>query len=132
MYRSLLDNVVGLFERKWSDLLTTLQNISEERLHKTSTRDFFWTYQIPFLKIRLCWNLFLAKGKVYNCFFYKLYLYNLLKVQSSKLKKSTNKWSLTCFESILKILHSNYFQFFSDLPVKFAIFLKCRLLFNSS
>ena len=37
-----------------------------------------------------------------------------------------------CFKSILKTSHSNYLLFYSSLPVKFAIFLKSSLLFNSS
>ena len=36
-----------------------------------------------------------------------------------------------CFKSILKILHSNYLQFCSNLPAKFATSLKSSLLFNS-
>ena len=36
-----------------------------------------------------------------------------------------------CFKSILKISHSNYLSYCSNLPLKFAIFLKSSLLFNS-
>ena len=43
-----------------------------------------------------------------------------------------NKWSLTCFKSILKILHSNYFKFCSNLLVKFAFLLKSDQRFNIS
>ena len=35
-----------------------------------------------------------------------------------------------CFESILKISHSDYLQFCSNLPVKFAIFFKSSLIFS--
>ena len=45
--------------------------------------------------------------------------------------KNTDKWSLTCFKNILKISHSNYASFCSNLPMKFAIFFKSSLLFNS-
>ena len=45
--------------------------------------------------------------------------------------KSTEKWSLTCFKSTLKILHSNYLSFCSNLLRKFAVFLKISLLLNS-
>ena len=45
--------------------------------------------------------------------------------------KSTDKWSLICFKTILKILHFNYLQYCNNLPVKFVIFLKSSLLFNS-
>ena len=44
--------------------------------------------------------------------------------------KSTDKWSLTCFKYILKFLRSNYLKFCSNLPVKFAIFLKSSLRFS--
>ena len=40
--------------------------------------------------------------------FCKIFINSHLKVHSCKLK-SINKWSLTCFKRILKILHSNYF-----------------------
>ena len=53
-----------------------------------------------------------------------------LKVQLHKLR-STDKRSFTCFQSILKISYSNYSQFYSNLSVKFAIFLKSSLFFNS-
>ena len=46
-------------------------------------------------------------------------------------KKKNDKWSPTCFKSILKISDSNYLQFCSNLPVKIGIFLKSSLLFNS-
>ena len=42
------------------------------------------------------------------------------------------KWSLTCSKCILEISHSNYLQFCSNLPVRFAIFLRSSLLFNNS
>ena len=45
--------------------------------------------------------------------------------------KSTGQWLLTCFKNILKISHSNYLSFWSNLSVKFAIFEKISLLFNS-
>ena len=48
-----------------------------------------------------------------------------------QIEKSTDKWSLTFFKSILKILHSNNLQLCSSLPVKFVSFLKSSLLFNS-
>ena len=32
---------------------------------------------------------------------------------------------------VLKVLHSSYLKFCSNLPVKFAIFVKSSLLFNS-
>ena len=54
-----------------------------------------------------------------------------LKLQSSKLKKNTDKPSVTCFKRILKISRSNYLLFCSNLTVKFSIFLKSGLLFNS-
>ena len=41
--------------------------------------------------------------------------------------KSTDKCSFTCLKSVLKILHSNYLQFCSNLPVKFAVFLKKKV-----
>ena len=44
--------------------------------------------------------------------------------------KCTDKWSLTCFKNILKILQSNYLYFAVIYPWKFAIFLKSNLLFN--
>ena len=47
------------------------------------------------------------------------------------IEKSTNKWSHMCFKNIVKISHSKYLQFCSNLPVKFAIFLKSSLLINS-
>ena len=37
----------------------------------------------------------------------------------------------TRFKSILKILHFNYLSFWNNLTVKFAIFLKSSLIFNS-
>ena len=46
--------------------------------------------------------------------------------------KSTDKWSLTYFKSILKISHSNYLTFCSNLPVKLPIFLKSGLLLTVS
>ena len=57
-------------------------------------------------------------------------------VKSTALKvhanwKSTNKWTLMCFKNILKISHSNYLKFCTNLPVKLAVFLKSSLLFNS-
>ena len=58
------------------------------------------------------------------------WLFCILKSQSCKLK-ITDKWSLSCFRSILKILHSHYLYFFSNLPVKFAIFQESSILFNS-
>ena len=36
-----------------------------------------------------------------------------------------------CVSNILKTLQSNYLGFCSNLHVKFAVFLKCSLLFNS-
>ena len=48
---------------------------------------------------------------------------------------------LTCFKSILKILHSNYLYFYSNLPVRFGIsvksttfwqFLLCFLFINKT
>ena len=45
--------------------------------------------------------------------------------------KGTNKWSLTSFKSTLKISHFYYLLFCYNLLVKFAIFLKSNLLFNS-
>ena len=45
--------------------------------------------------------------------------------------KSIDIWSLTCCKSILKISHSNCLQFYGNLQVKFAIFLKSTLPFNS-
>ena len=51
-------------------------------------------------------------------------------VASSIPPENTRKSKIKCFKSILKILHSNYLQFCSNLPVKFAIFLKSNLLFK--
>ena len=45
--------------------------------------------------------------------------------------KNTDKWSLTCFKSILKNSHSNYLETCSNLPVTFTFFLKSSLLLNS-
>ena len=45
--------------------------------------------------------------------------------------KSTDKWSLTCFEMYPKKFDSNYLWFCSNLPVIFAIFLKSSLLSNN-
>ena len=39
--------------------------------------------------------------------------------------------ALTCFKSILKISHFNYLYFCSNLSMKFAIFLKSNVTFNS-
>ena len=39
--------------------------------------------------------------------------------------------TLTCFKSILKTSHFNYLYFRSNLSIKFAIFLKSSLTFNS-
>ena len=52
------------------------------------------------------------------------------KARSCKLKRA-DKWLLTCFKNILKISHSNSFYFCSNFSVKFAIFVKSSLLFNS-
>ena len=43
--------------------------------------------------------------------------------------KSTDKWSLTCSKSILKISNSNYFQF-SVFNFQFSIFNFQFLIFN--
>ena len=48
-----------------------------------------------------------------------------------QIKKSTDKWLLMCFKSILKISHSNYASFCTNLPIKFVIFWKSYLLFSS-
>ena len=53
----------------------------------------------------------------------------VLKVQS--IYRESDKCSLTCFESILKISLSNYLWFCSNLTMKFAIFLKSSLYFKS-
>ena len=45
--------------------------------------------------------------------------------------KSTGRWSLSCFKSLLKILYSNYLKFCSNLPVKLSIFVKSNLRVNS-
>ena len=46
--------------------------------------------------------------------------------------KSTDKLSLTYFKGILKTSHTNQLlPFYCLLPMKFAIFLKSSLLFNS-
>ena len=48
-----------------------------------------------------------------------------------QIEKALINGRLTCFKSILKIYHSNYLEFGSNLRVKFAILLKSSLLFNS-
>ena len=47
-----------------------------------------------------------------------------LKLQSCKKKKRLISAHLLCFQSILKILHSNFLPFCSNLPMKFTIFFK--------
>ena len=80
---------------------------------------------------------------MHHCWFYKDYLIEhwhvYMKIcQITRLNerythanwKSTDKLSLTCFKSVLKISHPNYLEFYSNLPVKHAISLKSSLLFN--
>ena len=47
------------------------------------------------------------------------------------LQRYSHKWLHKCFKIILKILHSNYLWFYSNVPMKLAIFLKGSLLFNN-
>ena len=52
---------------------------------------------------------------------------DVVKLTVIQIEKSTDKWLLTCFKSILKISQSNYLQFCCNLPVKFSIFIKSSL-----
>ena len=44
--------------------------------------------------------------------------------------KNTDKWLITCFKSNLKIFHSNYLKFCSNLPVKFISLKRCLLFYQ--
>ena len=79
---------------------------------------------IRFLIKRFCYLTKMWKQK---------FKYLLRAFQSAvlQIEKALINERFTCFKIIHKLSHSNYLKFCSNLPVKFAIFLKNSLLFSS-
>ena len=67
------------------------------------------------------------KGRLSNNYL----LRKVVKGAVMQIEKALINDRLRVFKSILKISHSNYLQFYNNLPMKFTIFLKISPLFNS-
>ena len=67
------------------------------------------------------------KGRLSNNYL----LRKVVKGAVIQIEKALINDRLRVFKSILKISHSNYLQFYNNLPMKFTIFLKISPLFNS-
>ena len=91
--------------------LTVLGPFCMFGLDQELTLEIFQLELMVVLMIKLFYFHLLSQNKV---FFRKLE--SLLKVQPYKLKKNSDKCSLTCFQSILKISRSNYYNFAAIYP----------------
>ena len=103
--------------------------LSRKMMHKMTFRELVVkTYQLKTLTsfstelVELTEQLFCQSKKELSTFFY------LPTLQAACVKKGKK---ICMFKSILKISHSNYLQFCSKLPVKFAIFSISSLLLTS-
>ena len=67
------------------------------------------------------------KGRLSNSYL----LRKVVKGAVMQIEKALINDRLRVFKSILKISHSNYLQFYYNLPMKFTIFLKISPVFNS-